>query len=102
MKKTLLAMSISILAVSTFNADADALIGSKLQSLLPTLVQQAKAKVIVSTHQHNELKHVMSGLNVPYLALTKLPMAGASLTQNQIRKIHFENHNRAVSHPYDP
>jgi hypothetical protein len=53
MKKTLLAISISILAATTFNVNADALIGSKLQSLLPTLVQEAK--VIVSTHQRNEL-----------------------------------------------
>jgi serine protease AprX len=85
MKKTLLAISISMLAATTFNVNADALIGSKLQSLLPTLVQEAK--VIVSTHQRNELKNVMSSLNVPYLALTQLPMAGASLTQNQITNL---------------
>jgi serine protease AprX len=85
MKKTLLAMSISMLAATSLNANADALIGSKLQSLLPTLVQGTK--VIVSTHKHNELNNVMSSLNVPYLALKVLPMAGASLTKTQITNL---------------
>jgi len=85
MKKTLLAMSISMVAATTFNANADALIGSKLQSLLPTLVKGTK--VIVSTHQYSELNNVMTDLNVPYLALKVLPMAGASLTKSQITNL---------------
>ncbi|MFT5814560.1 MAG: serine protease AprX, partial [Psychroserpens sp.] len=94
MKKTLLALSVSVLAATTFNVNADALIGSKLQTLLPTLVQSTK--VIVSTHHYNELDNVMTALNVPYLALKVLPMAGTSLTRSQINSLAKDSRVKSI------
>ena len=83
MNKKLLAITIS--ALTAFNANADALIGSKLQNMMPTLLGQTK--VIVSTYDRAEMPHVMATLNVPYLSLTTLPMAGASLSKAQIQQL---------------
>jgi serine protease AprX len=83
MNKTLLAITIS--ALTAFNANADAILGSKLQNIMPTLTGQAK--VIVSTYDRDEMEHVMATLNVPYLSLTTLPMAGASLSKAQIQQL---------------
>lgn len=83
MNKKLLAITIS--ALTAFNANADAILGSKLQNILPTLTGQTK--VIVSTYDREEMEHVMATLNVPYLSLTTLPMAGASLSKAQIQQL---------------
>ncbi|MBA6389966.1 S8 family serine peptidase [Colwellia sp. BRX10-3] len=83
MNKKLLAITIS--ALTAFNANADALLGSKLQNMMPTLLGQTK--VIVSTYDRAEMPHVMATLNVPYLSLTTLPMAGASLSKAQIQQL---------------
>ncbi|MFT6917926.1 MAG: serine protease AprX [Cognaticolwellia sp.] len=83
MNKKLLAITIS--ALTAFNANADVLIGSKLQNMMPTLLGQTK--VIVSTYNSAEMPHVMATLNVPYLSLTTLPMAGASLSKAQIQQL---------------
>lgn len=83
MNKKLLAITIS--ALTAFNANADALLGAKLKNMMPTLTGQTK--VIVSTYDRDEMPHVMSALNVPYLSLTTLPMAGASLSKAQIQEL---------------
>ncbi len=83
MNKKILALTIS--ALTTFNVSADAIIGSKLQSMLPSLIDSTK--VIVSTHNHSEIQHVMGSLNVPYLSMTTLPMAGATLSKAQITEL---------------
>jgi serine protease AprX len=83
MNKKLLAVSIS--ALMAFNANADALIGPELQNMMPTL--SGNTKVVVSTYDHAEIQHVMATLNVPYLSLTTLPMAGASLSKVQIQQL---------------
>jgi serine protease AprX len=74
-------------ALTTYiaNPNTVALIGPKLQTMMPTL--SGKAKVVVSTYEHSEIQHVMGALNVPYLSLTTLPMAGAALTKMQIEQL---------------
>ena len=91
MKKTLLALTISAL---TFNANADAIIGNKLQSMLPGLTDTAK--VIVTTHKHDEIQHVLGGLNVPYLSMQTLPMAGATLTKDQIVELSSDDRVKSI------
>lgn len=80
MNKKLIAISIA--ALTTLNANADAILGSKLQSMLPEMEQPAK--VIVTTHDFSQVKNVLGELSVPYLSMTTLPMAGATLSKEQI------------------
>jgi serine protease AprX len=76
------AIAAGILASTVFTANADVILGSKLQSLLPTSLTDIK--VVVTTHDRTDLDAVMTVLNVPYMALHVLPMAGASLSPSQI------------------
>jgi serine protease AprX len=92
MNKKLLAITIS--ALTAFNANADALLGSKLQSMMPSLTGQTK--VIVSTYDRDEMQHVMATLNVPYLSLTTLPMAGASLSKTQIQQLATDSRVKSI------
>jgi serine protease AprX len=75
----------SVLAATSITVQADAIVGPKLQTLLPSLA--SSVKVIITTHQRAELDQVMSTINIPYLALSELPMAGASLTKTQIANL---------------
>lgn len=92
MNKKLLAITIS--AITAFNANADAILGSKLQNMMPTLTGQTK--VVVSTFDRAEMDHVMATLNVPYLSLTTLPMAGASLSKAQIQQLSADERVKSI------
>jgi serine protease AprX len=81
-KFTVNALVGAMLAAATIPVHANALLGTKLQSLLTS--PSSGHKVIVTTHHRSDLDQVMASLNLPYLAMTVLPMAGATLTQDQI------------------
>ncbi len=71
--------------LSAQTASADAVIGPKLkQQLLNGL---STSKVVVTTHDRQQLDAVLQSLNIPYQALQSLPMAGATLTQAQIEQL---------------
>jgi subtilisin family serine protease len=97
MNKKLLAITIS--ALSAFNANADALIGSKLQNMMPTLSGQTK--VIVSTYNRDEMPNVMAMLHAPYLSLTTLPMAGALLSKSQIQQLSADTRVKSIYYDAD-
>jgi serine protease AprX len=88
------AVSLGLLACCAAQVNADAIIGPKLQTMLPGLVDSTR--VIVSTHQHSDIQQVMSTLSVPYLSLKTLPMAGASLTKAQIEALAQDDRVKSV------
>jgi serine protease AprX len=88
------AVSLGLLACCATQVNADAIIGPKLQTMLPSLVDSTR--VIVSTHQHSDIQQVMSTLSVPYLSLKTLPMAGASLTKAQIEALAQDDRVKSV------
>ncbi len=85
-----------VLAVTTLNANVAnaAIVGPKLQSLLPLSI--GSIKVIVTAHKAEELGQIMSSLSVPYLALSTLPMAGASLTKSQINNLKLDPRVKSI------
>ncbi|MGX5202260.1 S8 family serine peptidase [Aliikangiella sp. IMCC44632] len=85
LSKTTRALLLSLFASGAACANANPIIGSQLEQMMPTLT--GKVKVIVSTHQRDQLDAVMSNLNIPYLAMSTLPMAGASLSKTQLESM---------------
>ncbi|MFQ3236279.1 MAG: serine protease AprX, partial [Paraglaciecola sp.] len=86
----------SISQPMAFNTSASsvALIGPNLRNMMPTLSGQTK--VVVSTYDHGEIQHVMGALNVPYLSLTTLPMAGAALSKMQIEQLAADTRVKSI------
>lgn len=66
-------------------ASADALIGPELSKSLDT--QAGPFNVIVSMNDKQDVNSVLQSLNVPYLALQSMPMAGTTLTKSQIEAL---------------
>jgi serine protease AprX len=94
LSKTSRAVVGGLLASSALAANATAVIGSQLEQMMPGLT--GNVKVIVSTHQRNQLDSVMSSLNIPYLAMRELPMAGASLSKSQLEKISKDQRVKSI------
>lgn len=75
-------LSACVLTALAGGAQADAIIGPDLESMLPTLLDSKK--VIVTTHNKEDLGSVMLQVASPYIAMQELPMAGTTLNKLQI------------------
>ncbi|WP_223668834.1 S8 family peptidase [Kangiella shandongensis] len=90
-------LSACVLTALAGGAQADAIIGPELESMLPTLLDSKK--VIVTTHNRDDLDSVMLQVASPYIAMQELPMAGTTLNKLQI--LNLAQDDRVKSIYYD-
>ncbi|AOE49818.1 S8 family serine peptidase [Kangiella sediminilitoris] len=87
-------LSACVLTALAGGAQADAIIGPELEAMLPTLLDSQK--VIVTTHNKEDLNSVMLQVASPYIAMKELPMAGTTLNKLQIESLAKDSRVKSI------